>query len=131
MKKVTQIQLAYKRNKFHKVYGCKNGNGKLYQVSLDWSCANGVKTCDVALFTFDHKEALPNKIGKPDNHPSNYSKGKLAYPIVEVIKNTAKQNGKTVSICTSKKSAIKLLNFGGELIKIVKPNGQITWATVR
>lgn len=95
--------------------------GKPYQVRLEWSKPNGVKTLTGELISFDPQE---------QPHPANQSKT-VCYQVLACAKRMAQEAGKILSLCKSKEAALNLLRFGGELVAIKNQNGAVVWATVR
>lgn len=115
-------RLVYSRDKSHKVYFIESiRTSKPYQVILDWTSQDSIPTLKAELFSYDIKE-MP--------HPANSSKY-LCYQCLAAAKKMAKEAGKILSLCKSKKAALNLLRLGGQIIKIVNPAGSIVWATVR
>jgi hypothetical protein len=123
-------RLIHKPNEFKKIYHADSvRTGKPYQVILEWS-KNGTLILDVSLYTFDHKEATDRRDRLSGNHPANFNRT-VCYQCLGTAKKMARENGRILSLCKDYQSAKKLLNFGGELVRIVNSNGGTVWATVR
>jgi len=118
----------YRRDVNYFVYHVEGISGKPYQLTIKWlpACTNlrprrKVFNIKTDLYTFDHKE---------QPHPSNFSKA-LTYLHKAAIKKAAMQKGKTVSFCKDFQSARRLLNFGGDLIRITNLKNGVLWGVIK
>jgi len=116
---------VFDNRKGRKVYRVDSTRtGKPYQVMANWQTSNEVK---VSLYTFDHKE----QVNQSGNHTVDFCRSTVCYQALGALKFEAKQAGKILSLCENKTNAKRLLNFGGELIKIINLGGGVVWGVVR
>jgi hypothetical protein len=94
---------------------------KSYQVQLGWGKKNGQKFITGKLIGYDWLQ---------DQHPANKSQS-ICYQVLALVKALAAKKGYQVSFSENEAHARKLLNFGGELIKISNPAGAMVWAVYR
>lgn len=87
---------------------------------------NGVLQAKVSQYDYAHKRQY-NERG---NHKADFSKY-VCYQALDSLKARAKSAGKVLSLCDNYKSAKRLLNFGGELIKISNLGNGVVWGTLR
>lgn len=114
----------YRRNWYHRVYSVKSDD-KPYQVITDWSIsADKVITIRCKLFSFEAKYFQ-------FRHPANISQSVCSHFLASV-KLAARQAGKVLSLPKDGeyKSAKRLLNLGGNLVRVTNGNGVI-WGVVR
>ncbi len=100
-----------------------------YQVLVEWS-KSVVLEVKAQLYTFNHKE----KINQRGNHPVDFCKTTVCYQALGALKAAAKVAGKVLSVCLGKdgyKNAKRLLNLGGQLVKISNLGNGVVWAVVR
>lgn len=118
------VNEIYRRNDKHRVYSVTSlTSGKPYQVITDWSCEDGTVTINCKLFSFEAKYQF--------NHPANNSQH-ICCQFLASVKWAARQAGKVLSIPDSGsfKDAKRLLNLGGQLVRIVNQNG-VVWGVAR
>lgn len=96
------------------------------QVKVDWSKGSEL-TAKVQLYTHNHKE----QVNDAGNHRVDFNNSTVCYQALGILKFAAKQAGKCLSLAENKVNAIRLLNFGGELVKIVNLGGGVVWGVVR
>lgn len=117
----TLIHQASKLRRSYRVDSVRDS--KPYQVQLEWSKEDGIPTVTGKLFSFETKYFQ-------FNHPAN-SCQTVCYQVLGSIKAAAKSEGKIISFCDSFNKAVKLLNFGGQLVKIRNMDNGIVWGVVR
>lgn len=130
--KAKTTMLVYARNKAHKVYHIDSiGSGQPYQIFLDWEKKSGVLTLRTYVWSYDPKLCHPKFDNLPKKeHPANYNKT-ICHMSLAAAKKAARDAGKVLSVCKSLAIAKKLLNLGGQLVRITNMSGASVWATVR
>jgi len=101
-------------------------NDAPYQVFVEWSKQETLEV-KTQLYTFAHKEQVTAR----GNHRVDFCKTTVCYQALGALKWAAQQAGKILSLCECKANAVKLLTFGGELVKITNLGGGFVWATIR
>lgn len=126
-KMVDTVSEIYRRNPKHRVYSVTSSTSQEpYQVTTDWSNDDNVLSIACELYTYDFK-AQVDDLG---HHKADYSKY-ICSQFLAVVRWAGKQKGKVVSFCESYQDAVKLLNFGGQLVRVTNLNGSVVWGTVR
>ncbi len=100
-----------------------------YQVFVEWS-KSSILSVKAQLYTFDHKD----QINQRGNHPVDYCKTTVCYQALGALKAAVKVAGKVLSVCLGKdgyKNAKRLLNFGGQLVRISNLGNGVVWAVVK
>ncbi len=113
--------------KSYQVYSTRTNTP--YQVFVEWS-KSSILSVKAQLYTFDHK----SQINQRGNHIVDFCKTTVCYQALGVLKAAAKVAGKVLSVCLGKdsyKNAKRLLNFGGQLVKITNLGNGVVWAVVR
>ncbi len=122
-----QIHNSGNGRKSYQVYSTRTGQP--YQVFVEWS-KSSILSVKAQLYTFDHK----NQVNQRGNHLVDYCKTTVCYQALGALKKAAKLAGKQLAICLGKdsyKNAKRLLNFGGQLVKISNLGQGVVWAVVR
>jgi hypothetical protein len=91
-------------------------------------------TSKQAITYYEYKVTCHSK-ADPKKFPvcKGNSNGTVCYHCLAAIKDRVGRRDKVLSLPENGKfnSAVKLLNFGGQLVKIVNQNGKAVWGTVR
>ena len=96
---------------------------KPYQVRWELTKEDGIITFKTGLWSFEAKY-------HNWQHPANHSQY-ICYQVLGAIKAAAIAQGKTISFCDSFDKAVKLTNFGGQLVKITNKGNELVWGVVR
>jgi len=81
----------------------------------------------VQLYVYNFGE----QVNERGNHKVDFCETTVCYQGLGALKARAKASGKILSVCKSHEAALRLLRFGGEIIKISNLGGGVVWGTVR
>lgn len=114
----TELPGSYVKSRYYHLNSVRDD--KPYQVKWRYSIEDGIVTLNTKLFSFEVQF----------EHPANHCQT-VCYQVLGAIKQCAKAEGKVISFCETFEDAVRLLNFGGQLVKIRNLGQGIVWGVVR